>query len=94
MNTTKENAEVNENINPLNFEEAMQTLETIVHQLEAGDLPLEESLKIYEQGVKLATQCQKSLSLAEQKVAILSNIGTEKEYLESYNDGRDDEYHE
>lgn len=69
----------------VNFEQSMQTLETIVKQLEAGDLPLEDSLKIYEQGVKLAAQCQKALTQAEQKVAILSNMGTEKEIVEPYN---------
>lgn len=72
---------------PLNFEKSMQMLEGIVKKLEAGDLPLEESLKIYEQGVKLAAQCQKTLSQAEQKVAILSNMGDdERESLDNYDD--------
>lgn len=63
------------------FEQSMQTLETIVKQLETGDLPLEESLKLYEDGVKLASQCQQALTQAEQKVAVLSHMGTEKESL-------------
>lgn len=68
----------------LSFEKAMQTLENIVQELERGDLSLEESLKIYEHGVKLAAQCQTTLTQAEQKVAILSNLGNEKEVLEPY----------
>lgn len=75
----------------LNFEQSMQTLETIVKQLETGDLPLEEALGIYEKGVKLAAQCQQALTQAEQKVAILSNIGSEKESLEPYSDPREEQ---
>ncbi len=69
---------------PLNFEQSMQTLETLVKQLETGDLPLDDALKMYEQGVRLAGQCQKVLTQAEQKVEILSQIGTEAEVLEPY----------
>lgn len=54
------------------FEQALTSLETIVNQLEAGDLSLEESLKVYEQGVSLTRQCQQSLHEAEQKITILS----------------------
>lgn len=78
----------------LNFEQSMQTLETIVKQLEVGDLPLEEALSIYETGVKLAAQCQQALSQAEQKVAILSQIGSNKESLEPYESEQSDECHD
>jgi exodeoxyribonuclease VII small subunit len=68
----------------INFEQAMKNLETIVQQLEKGDLSLDESLKIYEQGIKLAGECQKTLTQADQKVAILSQLNLEQVELENY----------
>ncbi len=56
-----------------NFENQLTELEAIVDQLEDGDLPLDEALKIFEKGVKLSRQCQKHLADAEQKVTILMN---------------------
>ena len=56
-----------------NFESQLQELESIVDQLEDGDLPLDQALKIFEKGVKLSCQCQKQLADAEQKVTILMN---------------------
>lgn len=56
-----------------NFENQLEELEAIVDQLEDGDLPLDEALKIFEKGVKLSRQCQKHLADAEQKVTILMN---------------------
>jgi exodeoxyribonuclease VII small subunit len=53
------------------FEEALARLETIVGQLEKGDLPLEDSLKIFEEGVRLSKNCLKLLEEAERKVEIL-----------------------
>ncbi|MHC9509691.1 exodeoxyribonuclease VII small subunit [Kangiella sp. M94] len=55
----------------VNFESQLQELETIVEQLEGGELPLDEALKVFEKGVKLSRQCQQLLSEAEQKVTIL-----------------------
>ncbi|WP_367605992.1 exodeoxyribonuclease VII small subunit [Legionella sp. W05-934-2] len=51
-----------------NFEQSLRSLEEIVQKLEAGELSLEDSLKAFEEGVKLARQCQKTLSEAELKV--------------------------
>ena len=51
-----------------NFEEALQKLEAIVAQMETGDLPLEETLKAFEEGVRLAGLCTKKLDEAERKV--------------------------
>ena len=51
-----------------NFEEALQKLEVIVSQMEEGDLPLEEALKAFEEGVRLAKFCTKKLDEAERKV--------------------------
>jgi exodeoxyribonuclease VII small subunit len=53
------------------FEESLKKLETIVEQLEKGDLPLEESLKLFEQGVELSAVCKKELDEAEGKVQML-----------------------
>lgn len=50
------------------FEKSLQQLEQIVQQMENGDLGLEESLKQFEQGIKLAKNCQSALSTAELKV--------------------------
>jgi exodeoxyribonuclease VII small subunit len=55
----------------LKFEEALGRLEEIVKALEKGDLPLERSLQIFEEGVKLSKTCLKMLDEAEKKVEIL-----------------------
>jgi exodeoxyribonuclease VII small subunit len=53
------------------FEDAMKELEDIVKRLESGDLPLEESLKIFEEGVALSRYCFNKLEEAEKRVSIL-----------------------
>jgi exodeoxyribonuclease VII small subunit len=53
------------------FEECLQRLEKIVHQLEKGDVPLETSLTLFEEGMNLSTACRKELEQAEGKVEIL-----------------------
>jgi len=53
------------------FEDSLAELEKLVEQMEQGDIPLEESLKSFERGIKLTRTCQKSLHEAEQKVQIL-----------------------
>lgn len=53
------------------FEESLKKLETIVEQLEKGDLSLEESLKLFEEGVGLSTACKQELDAAEGKVEML-----------------------
>lgn len=55
----------------IKFEKAMEKLEEIVEELEAGDLSLEDALKRYEEGVKLSVICQKRLTQAEKKVEML-----------------------
>lgn len=55
----------------LPFEEAMKKLETIVSNLEGGDLSLENALKNYEEGVRLADLCSKRLTEAEKRVEVL-----------------------
>ena len=53
------------------FESSLKELERIVEQLEAGDLSLERSLELFEQGVRLSRDCQKRLDEAERKVELL-----------------------
>jgi exodeoxyribonuclease VII small subunit len=53
------------------FEEAMERLEEIVQSLESSDLSLDNSLAIFEEGVKLISFCSKKLEEAEQKVTML-----------------------
>ena len=53
------------------FEASLAQLETVVRQLEAGDLPLEESLKLFEKGVALSRECRERLSEAERRIEIL-----------------------
>jgi len=54
-----------------NFEESLRKLEGIVGQLEQGDLALEESLKLFEEGVTLSATCKQELEAAEGKVQML-----------------------
>lgn len=51
-----------------NFEKAMERLEQIVNDLESGDLSLDESIKVFEEGVELSKKCYEKLSKAELKV--------------------------
>jgi len=55
----------------IKFEEALTRLEEIVGKLEDGDLPLDESLSAFEEGIKLSRICAKLLNEAERKVEIL-----------------------
>ena len=56
----------------LTFEESLKRLEEIVHALENGDTPLEQSIRLFEEGVKLSGYCNKLLESAEQKVTVLT----------------------
>ncbi len=59
---------------PSSFEDSIRRLSEIVETLEAGDLPLEESLKLFEEGVKLARSSQATLDGAEKRVEELLSI--------------------
>ena len=63
---TKESAE------EIKFEKAMERLEKIVEELEAGDVALEDALKKYEEGVKLSRLLNEKLSQAEKKIQVLT----------------------
>ena len=53
------------------FETSLEALEEIVHKLEQGDLALEESLVLFEQGIRLSRECQERLSQAERRIELL-----------------------
>ena len=53
------------------FETQLGALEKVVRDLERGDLPLEESLKLFEEGVRLSRECQERLNQAERRIEVL-----------------------
>lgn len=59
------------------FEASLEELERIVKDLEKGDLPLEESLALFEAGMRLSSECKKQLEEAETRVEILMRKGAE-----------------
>ncbi len=59
----------------LTFEQAYQSLIETVEKLEAGNLPLEEALALYQQGMTLAKYCQQQLDTAELRIKALSPSG-------------------
>ena len=70
------------------FEETMEQLESIVQELETGDLSLEIALKKFEEGVKLSKLCSRKLDETEKKVSILIQNSegktTEKPFLPAF----------
>lgn len=58
--------------NQITFEQAMKRLEEIAATLETGDIPLEDSIKIYEEGIQLIEFCEKKLGEAEKKIQKLN----------------------
>ncbi|HSA61423.1 MAG TPA: exodeoxyribonuclease VII small subunit [Nitrospiraceae bacterium] len=72
------------------FEQAMARLEAIVGELEKGDLPLDESLKIFEEGIRLSKNCLKVLEEAERKVEVLVQDKNGKKQLRAFSADDDD----
>ena len=67
------------------FEGSLKRLEALVTEMEKGDLPIEEALKAFEEGIGLTRECQKILQDAEQKVVILTEKAgqiTEQPFVE------------
>ena len=62
----------------IEFETAMKKLELIVEKLEGGDLSLDEAIKQYEEGVRMADACQKRLTEAQKRVEVLTKLGAGK----------------
>ncbi|MDX5403457.1 MAG: exodeoxyribonuclease VII small subunit [Rhodobacterales bacterium] len=62
-------------VSEMSFEEAMKELETVVGQLERGDVALEQSIHLYERGAALKKRCEAKLKEAEEKVAAITLDG-------------------
>lgn len=64
---------MNDPIDALTFEEGYSELDAIVRRLESGELPLEESVALYERGRQLAAHCQHLLDVADLRITQLGN---------------------
>lgn len=62
-------------VEDLSFEDAMRELEGVVGQLERGDVPLDQSIALYERGAQLKARCEAKLKEAEEKVAAITLDG-------------------
>jgi exodeoxyribonuclease VII small subunit len=67
-----------------NLEKSLADLETLVEELESGDLPLDKAMKKFEEGIKLTRGCQAALKDAEQKVEILLQSAGGEESLQDF----------
>jgi exodeoxyribonuclease VII small subunit len=72
------------NPDPTDFETAMAELDEIVRSLEQGDLPLEQSLALFERGVRLSRFCHDRLEGAEKRIQVLTERGGLKETTEAF----------
>ena len=63
----------------MSFEKKLNRLEEIVQNMEGGELSLDQSLKLFEEGVKLSRECNKELNTAEQKVKKLVGVDSQGE---------------
>jgi exodeoxyribonuclease VII small subunit len=68
------------------FEASLEALEQIVRQLEDGDLPLEKSLELFEQGIRLSRECQERLSQAERRIEVLLRDNQGRPVVAAYNE--------
>jgi len=76
--------QVKKNAPAANFEQAMKRLEEIVEQMETGDLPLEELIVRYEEGMKLVKVCQERLASAEQRIEIITRNSAGKPVVKQF----------
>jgi exodeoxyribonuclease VII small subunit len=67
-----------------NFEQAMKRLEAIVEQMESGELPLEDLIGRYEEGMKLVKVCQERLASAEERIEIITRNNTGKPVIKKF----------
>jgi len=71
------------------FEDALRRLEGVVERLEEGEIPLEEALKLFEEGVKLSRLCHQKLDEAEKRIELLTRDAEGKIRTKPF--GRDDD---
>jgi exodeoxyribonuclease VII small subunit len=75
---------------PVSIEHAMERLEKLVAEMESGQLPLENLIARYEEGVKLVRLCQEKLDAAEQKIQIITRNASGPTGLEDFPSGSDE----
>jgi exodeoxyribonuclease VII small subunit len=68
----------------LSIEQAMERLESLVREMESGQLPLEKLISSYEEGVKLASQCQEKLDAAAKKIQVITKNSSGRTALEDF----------
>lgn len=73
----------------MNLEKSLEQLETLIDELEGGDLPLDAAMKKFEEGVRLTRACQAALKDAEQRVEILLKDAGGDEVLQEFGVGTD-----
>lgn len=73
----------------LTFEQSMQRLEQIVRSMERGDVPLEESLKLFQEGTQLVQSCDKLLNEAELQVNKIMTAADGSPVEEAFDEGND-----
>lgn len=77
----------------LKFEDALARLEAIVTELEKGELPLDQSLKMFEEGIKLSKTCLKILDDAERKVELLVQDKDGRKRIQAFAFGEEEPDH-
>jgi len=75
---------------PMTFEQAMNCLEAIVRKLEAGELPLDETVRLYEEGQRLRLYCEQYLADAEQRITTIRQASDGGITVEQLSDDLDD----
>lgn len=79
------NSSNNPSRKPLNLEKSLEQLESLIDELENGDLPLDTAMRKFEEGIKLTRTCQAALKDAEQRVEILLKDSGGEETLQDFN---------
>jgi exodeoxyribonuclease VII small subunit len=74
------------------FEQSLEELESIVTKLEQGDLPLEESLTLFENGIKLSRECRQRLNAAERQIQVLIKDADGELTISEFEDGDSPEH--
>jgi exodeoxyribonuclease VII small subunit len=69
----------------MDFEKKLARLEEIINKMESGDLSLEDSLKLFEEGIKHSRECHKQLTEAEEKVKVLLKVEGGQAVTEDFN---------
>ena len=75
---------------PMSFEQALTRLEAIVRTLEAGELPLDETVRLYEEGQRLRNFCEQYLADAEQRITIIRQASGNSVIVEEVQDADDE----